>query len=84
MIGGTLMAMIGARLAFRYFGIWAGISAALYFVCYYGYLRNHEQRLILKDNNATEQIVSYAVDSQPIEKDMENVELNEVKSDIAS
>lgn len=33
------MAFLGARLAFRYLGIVAGISAVLYTVIYYGFLR---------------------------------------------
>lgn len=39
MVGGSMMAFLGARLAFRYLGIVAGISAVLYTVIYYGFLR---------------------------------------------
>lgn len=39
MIGGTMMALIGGRLAFRFLGIGAGVAAVFYTIYYYGYLR---------------------------------------------
>ena len=42
MVGGSLMAVFGARLAFRVIGIFAGITALVYFILYYGFLRKRE------------------------------------------
>ncbi|KAH9393498.1 hypothetical protein TYRP_021633 [Tyrophagus putrescentiae] len=39
MIGGSMMALIGARLAFRYLGIGAAVTAVFYSIYYYGYFR---------------------------------------------
>lgn len=58
MVGGSMMAFLGARLAFRYLGIVAGISAVLYAVIYYGFLRKPKSANLVetkaKEESATE------------------------------
>ncbi|CAG2102740.1 unnamed protein product [Medioppia subpectinata] len=48
MIGGSLMAIFNARIAFRIMGYVAGVVAVVYSLIYYLYLRKEEKRVLNK------------------------------------
>lgn len=87
MIGGTLMAVFNARLAFRYLGIVAGVSTILYTICYYAYLRKYDPPSLggAKANIATESnttddckvAVELNKEPQPNGTSNDNIELGE-------
>lgn len=52
MIGGTMMALIGPRLAFRFLGIGAGVTAVFYTSYYYCFLRKSKPVVSISETPA--------------------------------
>lgn len=78
-IGDRLISIFDTRLAFRYIGFGGGVTAVLYCLAYYGYLRSHET-LLATDNVNDSQKSKDVEDSSPTPDSVEKIEINSLMS----
>jgi len=89
MIGGSLMAIFNARIAFRIIGVFAGIVAIVYAAIYYLFIRKDEIKNPNKENKETKEAEENNVLNGPINQndksgDIETDDFNKIedKNDI--